>query len=62
MMNINELFLMAKNNGIKRSWIGKEIWGNKQYNMIYMLKNPTQKTLFKVEKAIKKLIYEKNNK
>lgn len=57
----NELIEKAKKHGITRAMIGEEMYGKSQYNRIYMLKNPTIKTIEKMELAIKNLI-QKNKK
>ena len=50
-----ELIKKAEKYGITRSMIGAEMYGKKQYNRIYMIKNPTIKTIEKMEKAIENL-------
>ena len=50
-----ELIKKAEKYGITRAMIGAEMYGKSQYNRIYMIKNPTIKTLEKMEKAIEKL-------
>jgi len=50
-----ELIEKAKKYGITRAMIGAEMYGKKQYNRIYMIKNPTMGTIEKMEKAIENL-------
>lgn len=59
-MNIlEELFEYARRNGIRRAEIGRHIWGKKNVARIYMVKNPTIKTLNTIKKAIDELILQK---
>lgn len=50
-----ELIKKAEKYGINRAMIGTEMYGKKQYNRIYMIKNPTIKTIEKMIKAIENL-------
>lgn len=50
-----ELIKKAEKYGINRAMIGVEMYGKKQYNRIYMIKNPTIKTIEKMIKAIENL-------
>lgn len=55
----NKLIEKAKKHGITRAMIGEEMYGKSQYNRIYMIKNPTIKTIEKMEIAIENLIKSK---
>lgn len=59
-----ELIKKAEKYGITRAMLGREMYGKSQYNRIYMIKNPTIKTLEKMEKAIENLkkLRKKHNK
>lgn len=50
-----ELIKKAEKYGINRAMIGAEMYGKKQYNRIYMIHNPTIKTIEKMIKAIENL-------
>lgn len=54
MITLEDLFNNAKKYGIKRADIGRYLYG-KNKDVIYNLKNPTVKTLEKIENAIKTL-------
>lgn len=56
---LEEVFELAKQYGIKRSDIGRRIWGQKNIARVYILKNPTIKTLYIVKKAVDEMIAEK---
>ena len=55
----NKLIEKAEKNGITRAMIGEEMYGKSQYSRIYMIKNPTIKTIEKMERAVEKLIKSK---
>jgi len=54
MITLNDLFEKAKKKGIRRSDIGRYLYG-KNYLIIYNIKNPTVKTMEKIENAIKNI-------
>jgi len=54
MLELQDLYNEARKYGIKRADIGKFLYG-KNMTMIYLVKNPTLKTLKKIENAIKEL-------
>lgn len=55
----NKLIEKAEKHGITRAMIGEEMYGKSQYNRIYIIKNPTIKTIEKMEKAIENLMKSK---
>jgi len=52
MIKPEDLFKIAKEKGIKRADIGRYLYG-KDWARIYLIKNPTIKTMEKIENAIK---------
>lgn len=56
---LEELFERAESYGIRRSDIGRKIWGQRNIARVYLLKNPTIKTLGLVKRAVDELIAEK---
>lgn len=52
MIKPEDLFKIAKEKGIRRADIGKYLYG-KDWARIYSVKNPTVKTMEKIENAIK---------
>ena len=59
---LKQIFERAKKHGISRGAIGIKVYGRKCYAWIYSIKNPTAKTLDKLNKAVDELIVEKNKK
>ena len=59
---LKQIFERAKKHGISRGAIGIRAYGRKSYALIYAIKNPTAKTLDKINKAVDELIAEKNKK
>lgn len=63
METMDEMFKRAEKYGITRLDIGKHIWGdNLNKRRIYLYKNPTMKSLIKVQKGIDELILMKKGK
>ena len=54
MLELEDLYNEAKKHGIRRADIGRYLYG-KNKTMIYLVKNPTLKTLKKIETAINEL-------
>ena len=50
-----ELIKKAERYGITRAMLGREMYGKSQYSRIYLITNPTQKTLEKLKTALEKL-------
>lgn len=59
---LKQIFERAKKHGISRGAIGIRAYSRKCYHWIYSIKNPTAKTLDKLNKAVDELIVEKNKK
>ena len=53
---LEKIFERAKKHGISRGAIGIKAYGRKSYALIYAIKNPTAKTLDKLNKAVDDLI------
>ena len=56
MTTFEELLDLAKKYGFKRSDIGRHIWGERNKTRIYLIKNPTERTLLMVKKGVDELI------
>ena len=56
---LEKIFEKAKQHGISRGAIGIRAYGRTSYSLIYNIKNPTIKTLEKLDAVVDELIAEK---